>query len=101
MSESRTSVRVKGGALLSRLAFVREHGLLRRTVGRRTYEEAGENKAVLRTYDAPTPSHHDCLTIVGWHRKAIEMCGGKDVRVTETKCRTKGADVCEYVCEWR
>jgi len=86
------------------------HGLLRRTpqiyqmyydVGRRTYEPAGEKKAVLRTYDAPTPSRHDCLTIVGWHRKAIEMCGGKDVRVTETKCRTKGGDVCEYVCEWQ
>ena len=85
------------------------HGLLRRApqiyqmyydIGRRTYERAGDKKAILRTYDAPTPSHHDCLTIVGWHRKAIEMCGGKDVRVTETKCRTKGADLCEYVCEW-
>ena len=35
-----------------------------------------------------------------WHRKAIEMCGAKNVRVTETKCRAKGAELCEYVCEW-
>jgi uncharacterized protein (TIGR02265 family) len=85
------------------------HGLLRRTPqiyqmyydsGRRTYERLGDTKAVLRTYDAPTFSHHDCLTVVGWHRKAIEMCGAKNVRVTETKCRAKGAEVCEYVCEW-
>ncbi|HYM60891.1 MAG TPA: TIGR02265 family protein [Thermoanaerobaculia bacterium] len=85
------------------------HALLRRApqiyqmyydTGRRTYESLGETKAVLRTYDAETFSKHDCLTIVGWHRRAIEMCGGKNVRVTETKCRARGADVCEYVCEW-
>src|SRR6202140_2724944 len=47
------------------------HGLLRRTPqiyqmyydsGRRTYERLGDSKAVLRTYDAPTFSRHDCLT---------------------------------------
>jgi uncharacterized protein (TIGR02265 family) len=85
------------------------HGLLRRTpqvyqmyydTGRRTYESAGEKKAILRTYDAETLSRHDCLTVAGWHRKAIEMCGGRNPRVTETACRTKGAQYCEYVCEW-
>ena len=85
------------------------HGLLRRTAqiykayydtGRRDYEKVSEKKAVLRTFDSETFSKHDCLTIVGWHRKAIEMCGGRNVRVTETKCRASGANVCEYVCEW-
>jgi hypothetical protein len=85
------------------------HGLLRRTpqiyqmyydTGRRTYDREADHKAVLRTYEAPTFSRHDCLTVVGWHRKAIEMCGGKNARVTETKCRAKGADLCEYACEW-
>jgi uncharacterized protein (TIGR02265 family) len=85
------------------------HGLLRRApqiyqayydTGRRTYERAGDTKAVLRTYESQTFSKHDCLTVAGWHRKAIEMCGGTNVRVTETKCRARGADVCEYVCEW-
>ncbi len=85
------------------------HGLLRRAAqiyqayydtGRREYERLGDHKAVLRTYESETFSKHDCQTVVGWHRKAIEMCGGKHVRVTETKCRAKGADACEYVCEW-
>jgi uncharacterized protein (TIGR02265 family) len=85
------------------------HGLLKRTpqiyqmyydIGRRTYERLADNKAVLRTYDAPTFSRHDCLTVVGWHRKAIEMCGATNVKVTETKCRARGAEICEYVCEW-
>lgn len=85
------------------------HGLLRRSpqvyqmyydTGRRAYETGGEKKAILRTYDAETFSRNDCLTVVGWHRKAIEMCGGLDARVTETKCRARGAEHCEYVCEW-
>jgi uncharacterized protein (TIGR02265 family) len=85
------------------------HGLLKRTAqiyqayydtGRRTYERAGDTKAVLTTWDSATYSAADCLTIVGWHTNAIEMCGGKDVKVIETKCRARGAAVCEYVCEW-
>lgn len=84
-------------------------GLLRKTAqiykayydtGHREYEKLGEKKAVLRTYESETFSKHDCLTIAGWHRKAIEMCGGRNVRVVETKCRAAGANVCEYVCEW-
>ena len=85
------------------------HGMLRRTAqiyqayydtGRREYEKVSDTKAVLRTIDSNTYSVHDCLTVVGWHRKALEMCGGQNVRVVETKCRARGADVCEYVCEW-
>ncbi|HVR42010.1 MAG TPA: TIGR02265 family protein [Thermoanaerobaculia bacterium] len=85
------------------------HGLLRRAAqiyqmyydsGHRTYEALGDKKAVLRTFESRTFSKHDCLTVVGWHRKAIEMCGGSGVTVRETKCRADGAEVCEYVCEW-
>jgi uncharacterized protein (TIGR02265 family) len=85
------------------------HGLLRRAsqiyqmyydTGRRTYEKLGPTKAQLTTWESQTYSKHDCLTVIGWHRKAIEMCGGTNVRVTETKCRANGADSCEYLCEW-
>lgn len=97
----------------SHRAFVSDkdpHGLLKRAAqiyqayydtGRRTYERVSDTKAILRTYDSATYSVTDCLTVVGWHRKAIEMCGGHDVKVVETKCRARGAEVCEYVCEWR
>lgn len=85
------------------------HGLLRRApqiyqmyydTGRREYEHSGGKRAILRTFDAETFSPTDCLTVVGWHRKAIEMCGGSVARVVETQCRAKGAAHCEYVCEW-
>ena len=93
-------------------AFIADHdphALLRRAAqiyqtyydtGRRTYEKLGDTKAQLTTYESATFSKHDCLTVVGWHRKDIEMCGGSNVRVTETQCRAKGAEVCQYVCEW-
>ena len=69
-------------------------------VGRRTYGRTGETSAVLRTYDAENVTRTDCLTVVGWHQRAIELCGGKAVRVAETRCRTRGDPHCEYRCEW-
>ena len=69
-------------------------------VGRRTYEKTGETSAVLRTFDAENVTRTDCLTVVGWHQRAIEMCGGRAVEVVETMCRTRGHPHCEYRCEW-
>lgn len=99
-----------GGPHRAMLSQGDPHGLLRRAPqiyqmyydsGRRTYERLGDTKAVLRTYDAPTFSRHDCMTVVGWHRKALAMCGANNVRVTETKCRATGAAFCEYMIEWK
>ncbi|HUP49564.1 MAG TPA: TIGR02265 family protein [Thermoanaerobaculia bacterium] len=98
-----------GGPHRALLAEGDPHALLRRApqiyqmyydTGRRTYESLGEKKAVIRTFEASIVSKNDCLTVAGWHRKAIEMCGGNSARVTETKCRARGAGICEYVCEW-
>jgi len=70
-------------------------------VGNRTYEKTGPNSCVLRTFEAESVTATDCLTVVGWYVRAIELCGGKDVEVVETACRTAGADHCEYHCAWR
>jgi uncharacterized protein (TIGR02265 family) len=69
-------------------------------VGNRTYEKLGEKAAVLRTFGAETVSATDCLTVIGWHQRAIELCGGREVKVEETQCRSRGAPHCEYRCEW-
>jgi uncharacterized protein (TIGR02265 family) len=68
--------------------------------GRRTYEKTGPNSATLVTYGAPTSTPGDCLTVVGWHERAIEMSGGRNVQVVESKCRSRGDAVCEYRCAW-
>jgi uncharacterized protein (TIGR02265 family) len=96
----------------SQRVYVRErdpHGLLKAAAsiyrlyyssGERVYERLGDKKAVLRTTGSETFSREDCLTIVGWHERAIAMCGGKNPRVKEPHCRAKGEEFCEYVCEW-
>jgi uncharacterized protein (TIGR02265 family) len=68
--------------------------------GRREYQKTGEKSAMLTTRDAESFSAPDCLTIVGWHRRALEICGAKDVRVVEQECRAKGNPVCRYEISW-
>jgi len=68
--------------------------------GRREYAKTGEREAVLTTYEAETFSAPDCLTVVGWHRKALEMCGASDVRIVEEECRARGGSVCRYRISW-
>ncbi len=85
------------------------HGFLRHTPftyrayynqGRREYEKVGPCEAVLTTYDAETFSEGDCATVVGWHRRALEMCGARGVRVVEEECRARGGGVCRYRLSW-
>jgi uncharacterized protein (TIGR02265 family) len=68
--------------------------------GRRAYERLGPREAQLTTHDAETFSAADCLTVVGWHRKALEMCGAAGVRVSEPECRASGGAVCRYRISW-
>lgn len=68
--------------------------------GRRDYAPLGARAAVLTTHDAETFSGPDCLTVIGWHRRALEMCGATDVHITEEECRARGGSVCRYRISW-
>jgi len=70
-------------------------------VGWREYEQTGEREGVLTTHEAETFSSTDCLTVIGWYRKALEFCGAKNVRIVEESCRASGADVCRYRVSWQ
>jgi uncharacterized protein (TIGR02265 family) len=69
--------------------------------GRREYLKTGERSAVVRTLDAGETSVDDCLTTVGWLQRAVELSGGRAVRVVEQECRARGSAHCEYHCEWQ
>ena len=69
--------------------------------GRREYHRTGDRSGALVTRDAETFSAPDCLTVVGWYRRALELCGAQAVQVTETECRAKGGAVCRYEVSWR
>jgi hypothetical protein len=68
--------------------------------GRRAYERTGPTSGVLTTYDAEMFSVPDCLTIVGWHKRALAMCGVENVTIRHTECRAKGGAVCRYEVSW-
>ena len=68
--------------------------------GVRTYEELELKAAVIRTVEGDEPNADDCLTAVGWLKRAIELAGGKIVTVEERCCRGRGHAACEYVCRW-
>jgi uncharacterized protein (TIGR02265 family) len=85
------------------------HGFLSRTPaiyamyyekGRREYEKTGDKSAMLTTLDAEVFSAPDCLTVIGWHRRALELCGAQKVTVVEEECRSRGAKVCRYRLGW-
>ena len=68
--------------------------------GRREYEKTGAHEAVLTTRDAEAFSVPDCSTVVGWHKRALEMLGARNPRVVEEECRARGGDVCRYRLRW-
>lgn len=85
------------------------HGLLCRApaiyklyydTGHRTYEMTGENTCSLITYDSESFSEADCLTIIGWHERAVELCSGRHAEVDHPRCRARGDAVCEYLISW-
>ena len=69
--------------------------------GRREYEPTGEMEGVLTTYEAETFSKADCLTVIGWYKRALELCGAKNPRIVEDSCRARGDEVCRYRVNWQ
>jgi hypothetical protein len=69
--------------------------------GRRQYEKTGEKEGVLTTFDAETFSSPDCLTVIGWHKKALDMLGVRGVMMSEEECRATGGKVCRYRISWQ
>lgn len=68
--------------------------------GRREYLKTGERSAVLTTSEAETFSAPDCLTVVGWYRRALELCGATGIEIVEDECRARGGKACRYSISW-
>jgi len=68
--------------------------------GYRVYEPRNGSAGTLTTYDADTFSTVDCLTVIGWYKQALAMCGARDVTVLEETCRAKGGEYCRYQMHW-
>jgi uncharacterized protein (TIGR02265 family) len=82
------------------LANVPRMYVTQHTDGNRTYEKTSERAAVIRSHDGEPPRPEDCLTTIGWMGRAIEVSGGREVRVVEKLCRSKGSAHCEFHVSW-
>ncbi|MBN1163396.1 MAG: heme NO-binding domain-containing protein [Candidatus Krumholzibacteriota bacterium] len=68
--------------------------------GYREYEETGPTSGVMTTYEAETFSQPDCLTVIGWYKEALKLCGAREVEVVEEECRARGGSCCRYRFKW-
>jgi hypothetical protein len=68
--------------------------------GYREYEETGATSGVMTTFEAETFSIPDCLTVIGWYREALQMCGAKNIKIFEDICRARGGAFCRYHFNW-
>jgi hypothetical protein len=69
--------------------------------GERKFEPSDETSGVMTTYGAETFSETDCLTVIGWYREALKMCGASEVTIEEDSCRAHGDEFCRYQISWR
>lgn len=68
--------------------------------GSREYKATGEHSGVLTTTGAHGVTWGDCLTIIGWHERALELCGAHRIKISHPVCRTRGGTVCRYDLSW-
>lgn len=84
-------------------AFMRKANVIYKffyNTGFREYERTGPNSGVITTYESETFSAPDCLTVIGWYKEALKLCGARNIEATETECRAKGGSCCRYSFNW-
>lgn len=54
-----------------------------------------------RLHDFEVQDPAFCARLRGWLQGAVEMTGGRDVRVLEPRCKCQGAPYCQFEASWR
>lgn len=60
----------------------------------------GPKAAVIRVRGFATPHPAHCLSVLGWAQRSIELSGGKNPMMEETRCRTRGDELCQLDAIW-
>ena len=50
--------------------------------------------------DFAEPHRAHCMSVLGWAARSVELSGGKLRQAEETRCRTRGDEVCALALEW-
>ena len=62
---------------------------------------SGPTAAMLRIHAVHKPHRAHCLSVAGWAERSIELSGGREPVAIESRCRTRGDEVCELDVSWR
>ncbi len=68
--------------------------------GEMAVERQGETHVSL-TVRAPTTSSRVCRIARAFYRRSVELSGGHDATVRETRCLARGGDECRFEVRWR
>jgi hypothetical protein len=68
--------------------------------GRMGVVPRGPTSALLRIHAFATPHPAHCLSVLGWCERSIELSGGKHPVMEETRCRTRGDELCQIKATW-
>lgn len=58
----------------------------------------GNVRLLIRNFALPHRAH--CVTVLGWAERSAELAGVRILRAEETRCRTRGDEVCELSYLW-
>ena len=94
----RTFFRAKDPAgLLQSMAPM--HAMLNKP-GEMTVEPRANGHVTMRV-KSPQGNADVCRLAQGFYRRAVELCGVKDVTVREVECSGSGAEACRFEVRWR
>ena len=54
----------------------------------------------MTAHEAEGVTEADCLTVMGWYEKALELAGARNPVLTHPVCRAHGGSVCRYEVSW-
>ncbi|PWT94023.1 MAG: hypothetical protein C5B54_00775 [Acidobacteria bacterium] len=69
--------------------------------GQQYYVAMGPTSGILTTLRDHGFPATDCLTIMGWYKEGIRICGGTMVKAIEGNCQARGSDCCRCLFSWQ
>ena len=61
--------------------------------------QRGEVSVTVENFATPHRAH--CLAVLGWIEESVRISGAEMISIAEVKCRTRGAEACEFVGRYR
>jgi hypothetical protein len=85
-------------------SFLKQSSLIHHTYqdfGQAGYDRLSDTSGLLTIKYKPAPPVAFCLSGSAYFRHAIELCGGRSVRISHDKCCGRGDDACEFYITWQ